>query len=162
MLLNIELVFYSVRLWTPLDSFHFLGWFTEPRMVVRQQLRNLFPWCFHEISLLAEWWEVPPSGCRALIFLAVLSAFFSSHRSYSWLSPVWHWTISISSKKKSLTYSHLERIWQNESPKNNFVVESFVVVVDLLSCVWLSATPWTVAHQAPLSVEFSRQEYWSG
>ena len=23
-------------------------------------------------------------------------------------------------------------------------------------------TPWTVAHQAPLSVEFSRQEYWSG
>ena len=22
--------------------------------------------------------------------------------------------------------------------------------------------PWTVAHQAPLSVEFSRQEYWSG
>ena len=25
-----------------------------------------------------------------------------------------------------------------------------------------SVTPWTVAHQAPLSVGFSRQEYWSG
>ena len=25
-----------------------------------------------------------------------------------------------------------------------------------------SATPWTVAHQAPPSMEFSRQEYWSG
>ena len=25
-----------------------------------------------------------------------------------------------------------------------------------------STTPWTVAHQAPLSMEFSRQEYWSG
>ena len=24
------------------------------------------------------------------------------------------------------------------------------------------ATPWTVAHQAPLSIGFSRQEYWSG
>ena len=23
-------------------------------------------------------------------------------------------------------------------------------------------TPWTAAHQAPLSMEFSRQEYWSG
>ena len=23
-------------------------------------------------------------------------------------------------------------------------------------------TPWTVAHQSPLSMEFSRQEYWSG
>ena len=32
----------------------------------------------------------------------------------------------------------------------------------VLSCVWLFATPWTVAHQAPLSMEFSRQEYWSG
>ena len=25
-----------------------------------------------------------------------------------------------------------------------------------------SATLWTVAHQAPLSMEFSRQDYWSG
>ena len=24
------------------------------------------------------------------------------------------------------------------------------------------ATPWTVVHQAPLSIEFSRQEHWSG
>ena len=24
------------------------------------------------------------------------------------------------------------------------------------------ANPWTVAHQAPLSMELSRQEYWSG
>ena len=30
----------------------------------------------------------------------------------------------------------------------------------MLSRVWLFATPWTVAHQAPLSMEFSRQEYW--
>ena len=29
------------------------------------------------------------------------------------------------------------------------------------SCPTL-ATPWTVAHQAPLFMEFSRQEYWSG
>ena len=28
--------------------------------------------------------------------------------------------------------------------------------------VWLFGTPWTVACQAPLSTEFSRQEYWSG
>ena len=31
-----------------------------------------------------------------------------------------------------------------------------------LSRVRLFATPWTVAHQVPLSMEFSRQEYWSG
>ena len=31
-----------------------------------------------------------------------------------------------------------------------------------LSCVRLLATSWTEAHQAPLSMGFSRQEYWSG
>ena len=30
------------------------------------------------------------------------------------------------------------------------------------SHVLLFVTPWTVAHQAPLSMGFSRQEYWSG
>ena len=34
--------------------------------------------------------------------------------------------------------------------------------VKSLSRVWLFATPWTVAYQAPQSMEFSRQEYWSG
>ena len=32
----------------------------------------------------------------------------------------------------------------------------------LLSRVWLCATPWTVAHQAPPSLGFSRREHWSG
>ena len=36
------------------------------------------------------------------------------------------------------------------------------VKVKLLSHVWLLATPWTAAHQAPPSMGFSRQEYWSG
>ena len=36
-----------------------------------------------------------------------------------------------------------------------------VCVCSLLSCVRLLATPWTVAHHAPLSMEFFRQEDWS-
>ena len=36
------------------------------------------------------------------------------------------------------------------------------VKVKSLSRVWLLATPWTVAYQAPPSMGFSRQEYWSG
>ena len=36
------------------------------------------------------------------------------------------------------------------------------VKVKSLSRVRLFATPWTVAYQAPPSIEFSRQEYWSG
>ena len=36
------------------------------------------------------------------------------------------------------------------------------MLVKLLSHVRLSATPWTVAYQAPPSMGFSEQEYWSG
>ena len=36
------------------------------------------------------------------------------------------------------------------------------VKVKSLSLVQLFVTPWTVAHQPPLSMGFSRQEYWSG
>ena len=36
------------------------------------------------------------------------------------------------------------------------------VKVKSLSCVRLFATPWTAAYQAPPSMGFSRQEYWSG
>ena len=37
-----------------------------------------------------------------------------------------------------------------------------VCVYKLLSHVGLFATPWTVTYQAPLSMGFSREEYWSG
>ena len=38
----------------------------------------------------------------------------------------------------------------------------WIVKVKSLSHVRLSATPWTAAYQAPPSMGFSRQEYWSG
>ena len=44
-------------------------------------------------------------------------------------------------------------------PIANIIVK---VKVKSLSHVRLFATPWTVAYNAPLFVEFSRQEYWSG
>ena len=43
------------------------------------------------------------------------------------------------------------------SPPANSDIHIFMCV---LSRVWLFATLWTVAHQAPLSIWFSRQEYW--
>ena len=36
------------------------------------------------------------------------------------------------------------------------------VKVKSLSCVWLFKTRWTATYKAPLSMGFSRQEYWSG
>ena len=34
--------------------------------------------------------------------------------------------------------------------------------IAFFSCVWFFATPWTAAHQAHLSMGYSRQEFWSG
>ena len=48
------------------------------------------------------------------------------------------------------------------SPKANPESLKDKVKVKSLSCVSLFATPWTVAYQAPLSMGFSRQEYWIG
>ena len=42
-----------------------------------------------------------------------------------------------------------------------FTIQSMCYVC-VLSRVWLFVTPWTIAHQAPLSMRFSRQDYWSG
>ena len=47
-------------------------------------------------------------------------------------------------------------------PRVNPSVPVTAVCVGMLSCARLLATLWTVAHQAPLSMGFFKQEYWSG
>ena len=52
--------------------------------------------------------------------------------------------------------------WIKKTLKVNFLEQCHTnYVLSHFSHVWLFATPWTVAHQPPLSMEFSRQEYWS-
>ena len=43
-----------------------------------------------------------------------------------------------------------------------YIIQGWVWVLSCFSLVYPFATPWTVAHQAPLSIGFSRQEYWNG
>jgi len=64
------------------------------------------------------------------------------------------------------------RVWINSADVmyslliivNNACVcaKSLLLLLSHFSHVWLCATPWTAAHQAPLSLGFSRQEHWSG
>ena len=51
----------------------------------------------------------------------------------------------------------LARAW---APRSTLSTEPLVLVPDNQLC--LTVTAWTAAHQAPLSMGFSRQEYWSG
>ena len=48
------------------------------------------------------------------------------------------------------------------SPMHESEKWKWEVKVKSLSRVWLLATPWTAAYQAPASMGFSGQEYWSG
>ena len=54
-------------------------------------------------------------------------------------------------------------IYQNSNCACTLLVSIYPIYMDkgVLSHVWLFATPWTVAHQVPLFMQFSRQEYWS-
>ena len=53
-----------------------------------------------------------------------------------------------------------ELINTTETPGRKQLV--IIIHTGVLSCIWLFVTAWVVAHQAPLSMGFSRQEYWSG
>jgi len=62
----------------------------------------------------------------------------------------------------SLPGSAIPGILQARTLGCHFLLQCMKVKVKLLSRVRLLATPWTAAYQAPLSMGFSRQEYWSG
>ena len=51
---------------------------------------------------------------------------------------------------------------ENKTNNENKSNDSMKVKVKPLSRAQLFATPWTVTYQAPQSMEFSRQEDWSG
>ena len=67
--------------------------------------------------------------------------------------------------RASLCISQLQIQWHHIDTLKLAIVRIFISCAYLLSPfsrIWLLATQWTVAHQASLSMGFSKQEYWSG
>ena len=58
-------------------------------------------------------------------------------------------------------WQDIENAWRSYCPQGVYSITR-KLKVKLLSNVRLFVTPWAVAYQAPLSMGFSRQEYWSG
>ena len=69
------------------------------------------------------------------------------------------WRASLWGSKESDTTWQLKN---NDKIIGNTLVRKVKVEVKSLSCAQLFATTWTVAYQAPPSMGFSRQGYWSG
>ena len=60
---------------------------------------------------------------------------------------------------------YLWKFWKTVNYFTNVRCKSYALCACMqshFSPVWIFETPWTVAHQATLSMGFSRQEYWSG
>ena len=125
-----------------------------------------------ELSIKTEWF-VFPQPCL-LSFpsynLEYLSHFFS--RTIPTPSLILNLDITLSEKHSlgppllnvpTMEYKHISphTVYCNTG---NCSLVSFTCCycVCVLSCVRLFVTPWTAARQSPLSMEFSRQEYWSG
>ena len=60
------------------------------------------------------------------------------------------------------TTSTISSLWTSNPNSLNYCKKKMIYVLSRFSCVQLSATQWTLAHQTPLSIRFSSQEYWSG
>ena len=68
--------------------------------------------------------------------------------------------VSCSSRSEMAGFLFAPVTWSSNISPLSFSMA--VRVLSHFSCVRLFVTPWTVARQAPLSMGFSRQEYWSG
>ena len=87
----------------------------------------------------------------------LLQGIFLTRKSNPYLLCLLHWQAGslppVSPGKPGLQSTGSQRVRHNLATK--WKCES-------VSPVWLFATQWTVARQAPLSLEFSEQEYWDG
>ena len=109
-------------------------------------------------------WRMTGTHCNWCWEMCVCPPF----RRWVWFTKLTYFQREVFEQKaeeKSL-YLHPERN-QNDLPSTETdpitgILSLFVHVLNLFSHVRLFVTPWTTARQAPLSMGFSRQEYWSG
>ena len=80
------------------------------------------------------------------------------------LKPLSLWYFAMATEQTNMGTLRLPH-WEQFIKNNKWLIwfkhafHGYVLVTQLC---WLFLSPWTVTHQAPLSMEFSRQEYWSG
>ena len=92
--------------------------------------------------------------------------FFFLKSAHSW---TWSWFLSHwAGRSQSIAHKKpwwIQTIWFHHDSRRAVFLSwhsHYLTYSESLSRVWLSAIVWTVAHQAPRSIVFSRQEYWSG
>ena len=114
-------------------------------------MQCIFRWCCVFCCLCS---------CVLRPFVFKVTADLSEPESASWLSPV----SSVLGGSFFQSYWGLNTVYDSALFRLVFWWAYIALSAQLCAClsrVWLFATPWTAAHQAPLSVGFLRQECWS-
>ena len=127
-----------------------LGWWNDPWLGFRSGIGGVFTFLIQMLELLGtektscSWipWPLPFASwhLRDTLYLIVVSGEWRCMNDGSAISLAWKRELSLCYKCSML------------SAGGSLVTKSCPALV----------TPWTAAYQAPLSMGFSRQEYWSG
>ena len=120
--------------------------------------------CQYHIVLIVRLWNIVLNHDAWCVQL------WSSFWGLLWLFVVFRIICPVSVKNAIvLLYSSSQSRPENQVMFFPFLVHTYIyndnvccAVLSHFGRVWLFVTPWTVAHQAPLSRGFSRQEYWNG
>ena len=136
-----------------------------------------------QVSQVAQWWKICLVSCS--FFKQMWSWFLGQEdpleKEMSTHSSILAWEIpwteepgglqSMGSQKSQIQWLKNNNLSINrtnlcespsEDPQQSVMSAQELLLLTPFSHVWLFATPWTVGHQAPLSMGFSRQGYWSG
>ena len=73
-----------------------------------------------------------------------------------------HLSFSVLSHQRCVNRVYVNLVYMLELPEGVLKCTTALLLLSHFSRVQLCATPWTAAYQAPPSMRFSRQEYWSG
>ena len=112
-----------------------------------------------QVSLLIPYTHTHTYMCPNLPILYIYNFNISGIMLYIFVSNLFYTLKSMSGRSFHVsTYKSTSFLLLRYS---DFIVLTACMLIRF-SCVQLFATPWTVAHQAPLSMGFSQQQYWSG
>ena len=142
------------------------------------QIFSNVPCCgFLDTPIILKWtsnFQIHAVFKVSLLSISHLNAFFSEITlcvfSFFWLYWGFQW---LSQRSLGKCHTALENMWvifkylliliSNKIPQwEQDLYVSVLSCAQSFSPVWLFVTPWTVNHQTPLSMGFSRQEHWSG
>jgi len=121
-------------------------WSDQHHPVCFRSSQPSVPGSIHSYFFVASAWNCGSSCPGSSLVIMWLSSFAWSFSIYKTAHRIWLRILSIVLEKELKV---LDCAWASEWVKS-------------LSRVRLFVTPWTVAPQAPPSMGFSRQEYWSG